>query len=62
MSKGVRLIHSWFDKLTTNGLTFICPALSNSMLGGDTLLIYKIDDHHVHLTRLGSHAQLFKNN
>jgi mRNA interferase YafQ len=30
-------------------------------LGGDTLLIYKIDDHHVHLTRLGSHAQLFKN-
>lgn len=29
-------------------------------LGGDTLLIYKVDDHHLYLTRLGSHAQLFK--
>lgn len=29
-------------------------------LGGDTLLIYKTDDKLVYLTRLGSHAQLFK--
>jgi len=28
--------------------------------GGNTLLIYKADDHHVFLTRLGSHTQLFK--
>ncbi|SJM89589.1 type II toxin-antitoxin system YafQ family toxin [Crenothrix polyspora] len=30
-------------------------------LSGDVLLIYKIDDRQLHLTRLGSHAQLFKN-
>ena len=29
-------------------------------LGGDTLLIYTINDKRVYLTRLGSHAQLFK--
>jgi mRNA interferase YafQ len=29
-------------------------------LGGDTLLIYRIDTQQVYLTRLGSHAQLFK--
>ena len=29
-------------------------------LGGDTLLIYKTDEHTVYLTRLGSHSQLFK--
>jgi len=29
-------------------------------LAGDTLLIYKTDDKSVCLTRLGSHAQLFK--
>jgi mRNA interferase YafQ len=29
-------------------------------LGGDTLLIYRTDDQYVYLTRLGSHAQLFK--
>jgi len=29
-------------------------------LGGDTLLIYKVDEKSVCLTRLGSHAQLFK--
>ena len=29
-------------------------------LGGDTLLIYKLDEKSVCLTRLGSHAQLFK--
>jgi len=29
-------------------------------LGGDTLLIYTADDEKVCLTRLGSHAQLFK--
>ncbi len=29
-------------------------------LGGDTLLIYRADEHQVYLTRLGSHAQLFK--
>ncbi|MCX7113697.1 MAG: type II toxin-antitoxin system YafQ family toxin [Proteobacteria bacterium] len=29
-------------------------------LGGDLLLIYKTDEQHVYLTRLGSHAQLFK--
>lgn len=29
-------------------------------LGGDTLVIYTIDDSRVCLTRLGSHAQLFK--
>lgn len=30
-------------------------------LGGDVLLIYQVDDVHVYLTRMGSHAQLFKN-
>jgi len=30
-------------------------------LGGDSLLIYQTDEQHVYLTRLGSHAQLFKN-
>jgi mRNA interferase YafQ len=30
-------------------------------LGGDVLLIYKMDDGQLHLARLGSHAQLFKN-
>ena len=30
-------------------------------LGGDSLLIYQTDERHVYLTRLGSHAQLFKN-
>lgn len=30
-------------------------------LGGDVLLIYQTDDQTVYLTRLGSHAQLFKN-
>jgi mRNA interferase YafQ len=29
-------------------------------LGGDLLLIYQTDDDYVYLTRLGSHAQLFK--
>ncbi len=29
-------------------------------LGGDSLLIYQTDAQHVYLTRLGSHAQLFK--
>jgi len=29
-------------------------------LGGDALLIYQTDEQHVYLTRLGSHAQLFK--
>ncbi len=29
-------------------------------LGGDMLLIYQTDNHTVYLTRLGSHAQLFK--
>jgi len=29
-------------------------------LGGDTLLIYSEDENKVCLTRLGSHAQLFK--
>lgn len=29
-------------------------------LGGDTLLIYQTDEQYVYLTRLGSHAQLFK--
>ncbi|PKM10176.1 MAG: type II toxin-antitoxin system mRNA interferase toxin, RelE/StbE family [Gammaproteobacteria bacterium HGW-Gammaproteobacteria-3] len=29
-------------------------------LGGDMLLIYQTDEQHVYLTRLGSHAQLFK--
>jgi len=29
-------------------------------LGGDLLLIYQTDEQHVYLTRLGSHAQLFK--
>lgn len=29
-------------------------------LGGDTLLIYQTNEQHVYLTRLGSHAQLFK--
>lgn len=29
-------------------------------LGGDMLLIYRSDAEHVYLTRLGSHAQLFK--
>lgn len=29
-------------------------------LGGDSLLIYQTDEQHVYLTRLGSHAQLFK--
>jgi mRNA interferase YafQ len=29
-------------------------------LGGDTLLIYQTDEQRVCLTRLGSHAQLFK--
>jgi mRNA interferase YafQ len=29
-------------------------------LGGDVLLIYQIDEQTVYLTRLGSHAQLFK--
>ncbi|OQX13617.1 MAG: hypothetical protein BWK73_11710 [Thiothrix lacustris] len=29
-------------------------------LGGDTLLIYQTDEQFVYLTRLGSHAQLFK--
>ncbi len=28
-------------------------------LGGDTLLIYRVDEQQVYLTRLGSHAQLF---
>ena len=28
-------------------------------LGGDMLLIYKIDEITVHLTRIGSHTQLF---
>ena len=30
-------------------------------LGGDILLIYQTDEQSVYLTRLGSHAQLFKN-
>lgn len=30
-------------------------------LGGDVLLIYKMDACQLHLIRLGSHAQLFKN-
>jgi len=30
-------------------------------LGGDLLLIYQTDEQIVYLTRLGSHAQLFKN-
>lgn len=30
-------------------------------LGGDSLLIYQTDEQQVYLTRLGSHAQLFKN-
>lgn len=29
-------------------------------IGGDTLLIYTADEKRVYLTRLGSHAQLFK--
>ena len=29
-------------------------------LGGDMLLIYQTEKHTVYLTRLGSHAQLFK--
>lgn len=29
-------------------------------LGSDTLLIYQADEEYVYLTRLGSHAQLFK--
>ena len=29
-------------------------------LSGDVLLIYQTDEQHVYLTRLGSHAQLFK--
>ncbi len=29
-------------------------------LGGDVLLIYQTDEQTVYLTRLGSHAQLFK--
>ncbi len=29
-------------------------------LGGDMLLIYQTDEQQVYLTRLGSHAQLFK--
>jgi len=29
-------------------------------LGGDLLLIYQTDEQTVYLTRLGSHAQLFK--
>ena len=29
-------------------------------LGGDSLHIYQTDEQHVYLTRLGSHAQLFK--
>ena len=29
-------------------------------IGGDTLIIYKTNDQHVYLARLGSHAQLFK--
>ncbi len=29
-------------------------------LGGDMLLVYRSDTRHVYLTRLGSHAQLFK--
>jgi mRNA interferase YafQ len=29
-------------------------------LSGDALLIYQTDEQHVYLTRLGSHAQLFK--
>ena len=30
-------------------------------LGGDSLLVYQTDEHFVYLTRLGIHAQLFKN-
>ena len=30
-------------------------------LGGDMLLIYQTDEEYVYLTRMGSHAQLFKN-
>ena len=29
-------------------------------VGGDTLLIYSLDDDFVYLARLGSHAQLFE--
>jgi mRNA interferase YafQ len=29
-------------------------------LGGDVLLIYQADEKHVYLTRMGSHAQLFR--
>ena len=29
-------------------------------LGGDVLLIYQTDEKYIFLTRLGSHAQLFK--
>jgi len=30
-------------------------------IGGDTLVIYTLDDDYVYLARLGTHSQLFKN-